>query len=308
VPLAALASRLQQVAHQKRTALADSVRLFQPATLIGWHRELVRRKWTYQPSCSPGRPPIAEELERWIVQIARENPGLGYKKLAGELRKLGFQVSKTTIGTVLQRHGILPAPERNRRGSSWRTFLTQYQRQFLACDFFTVETLGITTLYVLFFIEHATRRVYLAGCTKHPHEAWVVQQARQTTWALEDRPLPIRYLIHDHDTKFAESFDTVFESTGVEIIDPPFQAPNANAIAERWVRSLREECLDQVIILSEWHLRQVLKEYVTYYNTRRPHQGLRQESPLGLEVISQGPIQRRAILGGVINDYYREAA
>lgn len=307
VPLAALARRLQQVAHQGRTALADRGRLFQPATLIGWHRELVQRTWTIQPPC-PAGPPVTEEVEQWIVRIARENPGLGYEKLEGKLRKLGFQVSKTTIGTVLQRHGILPTPERRRQSSSWRTFLNHYQHQCLACDFFTVETVGFATLYVLFFIEHATRRVYLACCTAHPHEAWVVQQARQMTWALEGREMPIHYLIHDHDTKFTTAFDTVFASSRVEIIPPPFQAPNANALAERWGRSVREECLDPVIILSEWHLRQVLKEYVSYYNARRPHQGLPQASPLGLEVITKGPIQRRAVLGGIIQDYYRQVA
>jgi putative transposase len=309
VPLAALAVRLKDKASNARAALEESVRLFKPDTLISWHRAIVRRKWTYQQGRKPGRPPIDTELERWILQVAKDNPGLGYEKLAGELRKLGLEVSKTTVSTVLERHGIPPAPERGREGSSWRVFLNHYKDQFLACDFFTVETLTVQTLYVLFFLEHGTRRVHLAGCTAHPTGAWVTQQARQMTWELQDRELPIRYLIRDHDTKFTDAFDTVFEAEGVEIVDIPYQAPNANAFAERWVRSVREECLDKVIILNERHLRRVLHEYVEYYNTRRPHQGLEQDSPTGmLPVSQQGTVRYRNVLGGIIRDYYREAA
>ena len=163
VPLARLAVRLKKRARNGRAALESSVRLFRPATVIGWHQAIVRRKWTYQQGRKPGRPPIDVELESWILQVAKDNPGLGYEKLAGELRKLGFQVSKTTVSIVLERHGIPPAPERGRQGSSWRVFLNHYKDQFLACDFFTVETLTLPTLYVLFFLEHGTRRVHLAG-------------------------------------------------------------------------------------------------------------------------------------------------
>lgn len=239
--------------------------------------------------------------------MALDNPGLGYEKLEGEMRKLGFEVSYITIRNVLQRHGILPAPERSR--SSWRHFLNHYKDQFLACDFFTVETLTLKTLYVLFFIEHATRRVYLAGCTAHPDTAWVTQQARQITWELAEREPSIRYLIHDNDRKFTESFDRVFQSEEIEIIHTPFQAPNVNAFAERWVRSVREECLDKLLILNERHLRRVLAEYLAYHNERRPHQGLGQDSPLGLEPASnEGPIRYQNVLGGIIRDYYRDAA
>ena len=252
----------------------------------------------------PHSPPIDAELEQWILRVARDNPGLGYDKLKGELRKLGFKVSPTTIQIVLQRHGLPPALERSRSGSSWRTFLNHYKEQFLACDFLTVET-----LYVLFFIEHATRRVHLAGCTAHPDAVWVAQQARQMTWDLHDRDVPMRYLIHDHDTKFTGMFDAVFESEGIEIVNIPCEAPNANAIAERWVRSLREECLDRLIILNERHLHRVLTEYIAYYNARRPHQGIDQDNPLGLELASaEGSIRYRNVLGGLTRDYYREAA
>jgi len=309
VPLAALAVRLKERASHGRVAVEECVRLFKPDTVLGWHRAMVRKKWTYQQGRKPGRPPIDEELERWILRVARDNPGLGYEKLAGEMRKLGFKVSKTTVSTVLERHGIPPAPERNRRGSSWQVFLNHYKDQFLACDFFTVETLRLQTLYVLFFLEHGTRRVHLAGCTAHPNGQWVTQQARQRAWELQDRELPMRYLIRDHDTKFTDSFDTVFKSEGIEIVEIPYQAPNANAFTERWVRSVREECLDKVIILNERHLRRTLSEYVTYYNTRRPHQGLKQDSPFGIPSTSpHGPVRCRHVLGGIIRDYYREAA
>ncbi len=285
------------------------MRLFKPATVIGWHRELVRRKWTFQQKGHGGHPPIDAELAQWILRVAQDNPRLGYGKLKGELHKLGFKVSRTAIRSVLQQHGISPAPDRCRSSSSWRTFLNHYKDQFLACDFLTVETLTLQTFYILFFIEHGTRRVYLAGCTAHPDSTWVSQQARQMTWELQDREVPMRYLIHDHDTKFAGLFDTVFEAEGIEIVDLPFEAPNANAIAERWVRSVREECLDRLIILNERHLRCVLNEYIAYYNARRPHQGIEQDSPLGLEPASpKGSIRYREVLGGIIRDYYRVAA
>jgi putative transposase len=301
--------RLNERARNGRAALEASVRLFKPTTVIGWHQAIVRRKWTYQQRRKPGRPPIDTDLEHWILQVAKDNPGLGYEKLAGELHKLGFTVSKTTVSVVLERHGVPPAPKRGREGSSWRVFLNHYKDQFLACAFFTVETLGLKTLYILFFLAHSTRRVHLAGCTAHSSGAWVTQQARQMTWAVQDRELPMRYLIHDHDTKFTDAFDTVFEAEGVEIVDIPYQAPNANAFAERWVRSVREECLDKVIILNERHLRRVLHEYIEYYNTRRPHQGLEQDSPVGmLPASQQGSVRYREVLGGIIRDYYREAA
>jgi putative transposase len=241
------------------------------------------------------------------VRLAREN-GWGNERIEGELLKLGYAISDETVANILRRHGIPPVPERD-TSPSWCHLMTHYKDQLLACDFFTVETLSLQTLYVLVFIEIGTRRVHLAGCTAHPTGAWVTQQARQMTWALQDRELPMRYLIHDHDTKFTDSFDIVFESEGVELVDIPCHAPNANAHAERWVRTVREECLDKVIILNERHLRRVLHEYIAYYNTRRPHQGLEQDSPTGmLPASQQGKVGYRKVLGGIIRDYYREAA
>jgi putative transposase len=293
-------------AHRK---LEDSLLLFKPATVLGWHRELVRRKWTFKAERKPGRPPIDAAGKQWIIRMANDNPGLGFDKLEGELRKLGFTVSATTIRTVLLQHGIPTMPERRRKSSSWRTFLNHYTQQFLACDFSTVETAWLKTVYVLFFIELSTRRVYLAGCTTHPDAACVVQHARQMTWALEDRELPMRFLIHDRDSKFPHGFDTVFRAQDIKIIRTPVRAPNANAVAERWVRSVREECLDWLLIWNEQHLRRVLLEYVQYYNQRRPHQGLRQQSPIPRQPEPlHVPIKYRNVLGGIIRDYYRDAA
>jgi putative transposase len=240
------------------------------------------------------------------VRLARENPRFGSGKRVGELRKLGYRVGRSTVRDVLKRHHIPPAPQRGRVGGNWRTFLNHYKGQLLACDFFTVETLWLKTLYVLFFIELETRRVYLAGCTSEPTSAWV---ARQLTWALQDSPPPKRFLIHNRDTKFASAFDAVFEAEGLKIIRTPYQAPNANAFAERWVRSVREECLDHLLLLSENHVRRVLREYVTYYNEARPHQGIQQGTPIPMPTCTnQGAIRRREVLGGLIHDYSREAA
>jgi transposase InsO family protein len=176
----------------------------------------------------------------------------------------------------------------------------------LACDFFTIETATVKTRYVLFFIELGT--LHVSGCPQHPDLSWVAQQARQLCWNLDSCGRPMRFLIHDNDTTFTTSFDAVFQSTGLEIIHTPLHAPNANAIAERFVRTVRQECLDQLVILNERHLRRVLKEYADFYSTRRPHQGLAQQCPVPLVFPSeQGSIQRRDVLGGIVHDYRRAA-
>ena len=185
--------------------------------------------------------------------------------------------------------------------------MTHYREQLLACDFFTVETIRLKTLYVLFFIELGTRRVHFAGVTAQPNQLWVTQQARQMIWKLEAETTGLRVLIHDNDRKFISTFDAIFETEGFQVIRTPYQAPNANAHAERWVRSVREECLDLILIINAPHLRRVLREYIEdYYNVARPHQGLAQKIPVpSLARPKSGPVRRRPILGGLINDYYR---
>jgi putative transposase len=303
--LAVLTARLKQAMNRPASQLRDVIRILQPETVLSWHRELVRRKWTFKRKAQGGRPRISKELEALIVRLARENSRWGYGKIEGELLKLGFTVSASTVRNVLNRHGILPAPVRY--GSiGWRHLMRHYRQQLLACDFFTVETIWLQTLYVLFFIELGTRRVYLAGVTAHPDGWWVAQQARQIVWTLEEGGADVRILLHDNDSKFTAPFDTVFQAEGLHVIHTPFQAPNANSVAERWVRSVREECLDYLLILNQAHLQRVLNTFIGYYNTARPHQGLPQQSPIPRSLVhNSGPVQRREVLGGVIGDYYR---
>jgi putative transposase len=302
--LAVLTARLKQVTQRPASKLRDIIRIFQPETILKWHRELVRRKWLQKQNPQGGRPRISQELEDLIVQMAQENTRWGYGKIKGELSKLGFTVSEPTVRNVLKRHHIVPAPERG--SSSWCHLISHYKEQLIACDFFTVETLTLNTLYVLFFIELGSRKVHFAGVTANPNEMWVTQQARQLMWELGERNPPYRFLIRDRDKKFVEAFDTVFQSEGMKVVLTPARAPNANAYAERWVRTVREECLDHLLILNQAHLRRVLKRYVEYYNEARPHQGIGQRIPVPPEQSpGNGAVAHRKVLGGIINDYYR---
>ena len=304
--LSVLADRLKLISGRSTSKRSDIIRIFQPETVLRWHRELVRLKWTYERKNKGGRPLIDQELKSLILRLAKENPRWGYGKIEGELLKLGFKVSQTTIQKTLRRHHILPAPVRG--GTiGWRNLMSHYKEQILATDFFTVETIRLRTLYVLFFIEPGTRRVHISGVTTNPDGAWTAQQARQLVWKMEDRKNEFHFLIHDNDTKFTDKFDAVFCSEGLHVIHTPYQAPNANAFAERWVRTVREECLDHVLILNETHLRNVLREYVEdYYNSARPHQGIGQGIPWPRgQPVGSGAVQKRKVLGGIINDYYR---
>src|SRR5215210_5198430 len=307
--LAVLTAKLAHRTAGPRARLDQLLLLFKPETVLKWHRELVRRKWTVRRQRAGGRPATPAEVEELILRLARDNAGWGYSRIHGELTKLGYRLGRSTVRDVLKRHGVSPAPERRRQGSTWRAFLRRHQDQILACDFFTVETLFLKTVYVLFFIEFGTRRVHLAGCTTNPTAAWVTQQARHLSWQLQDGKITARSLIHDRDSKFVPSFDAVFRSEGVEIVRTPYRAPTANAIAERWVGSVRRECLDHLLILSEMHLRHVLTAYIAYYNEARPHQGLDQQTPVPrAAAVGEGPIQRRDSLGGLLREYYRNAA
>ena len=306
--LAVLTMKLRTSANYTVEQLRQSIRIFQPKTVLGWHRQLVKRKWTYNQTGRGGRPRTDRELENLVVRMARENDDFGYDRIQGELEKLGYIISDEGVANILRRHGIPPAPDRG--GSpSWRHLRTHYKDQILACDFFTVETLFLKTVNVLFFIEIGSRRVHFAGCTTNPTGGWVTQQARQITWELDDANLSFRFLIRDRDGKFTEAFDTVFRSEGMKIIRTPRRAPDANSHAERYVRTVRSECLDKIIIVNQAHLRSVLTEYIQFYNERRPHQGISQQSPIiRLPEERKGSVQKRPILGGIINDYYRMAA
>jgi transposase InsO family protein len=302
--LSVLAVKLKTISSKTTSQLQNVIRIFQPETVLRWHRKLVRMKWTYQRENKGGRPSISKELENLILKLAQENPRWGYGKIQGELIKLCFQVSQSTIRNILDRNGIQPASVRN--GSiGWRHLMEHYKNQILACDFFTIETIWLQTIYVLFFIELGSRQVRIAGISPNPNEIWITQQARQLIWELQENDSSSRFLIHDNDRKFTKAFDAIFKSEGIHFINTPFQAPNANAHAERWVRTVREECLDHILIMNIYHLRRVLAEFSNYYNKSRPHQGIEQQTPISNQLSSEGVIHRRKILGGIINDYYR---
>jgi transposase InsO family protein len=280
--------------------------LVTPATLLRWHRELVRRRWTYrrEPRVQTGLDPALVEL---VLRLARENSRWGYLRICGECAKLGMRVSATSVRNILRRHGLGPAPRRS--GPSWTQFLRSQAAGVLACDFFTVETVGLTRMYVLFFIELERRRVWLGGVTAHPTGEWVTQQARNLAMALAERAIPVTLLVRDRDTKFLGSFDAVFVADGVRVVKTPVRAPRANAYAERWVRSIRAECLDWILIWNRRHLKRVLSAYVAHYNFARPHRGLGLEVPVAPDELPRptGPIERVDVLGGLIHEYQHAA-
>jgi putative transposase len=243
-----------------------------------------------------------------VLRLARENPRWGYQRIVGELAGVGVRVSATTVAKILRRAGVPPAGARARLG--WRQFLRAHAQSMLACDFFTVETLWLGRLYVLFFIELGSRRVHVAGYTANPDGLWTMQQARQLAWSLQERPSPLRFLIHDRDSKFTASFDEVFRSEGINVIHTPVRAPQANAYAERFVRTVRTECLDWILIVGRRHLEAVLRIYVQHYNRERPHRGLALQppEPSKLNSLCDADVRRRDRLGGVLHEYYRAAA
>ena len=280
--------------------------LVTPRTLLRWHQALVRRKWR-QPGRRAGRPPLAAETREAVLRLAQENPRWGHRRICGELAKLGLSVSPTTVRRLLAGAGLEPAPRR--AGPSWREFLRSQAAGIVACDFFTVETILLRRFYVLFFIAHASRRVWFAGCTKNPTGEWVTQQARNL--GLDFAEQGVRFLIRDRDSKYSGRFDEVFRSESIRVVKTPVRAPKANAIAERFVRTVRVECLDRLLILNRRHLEHVLRVYTDHYNRQRPHRTLRLAPPEPEERCERSPaaaIQRRDRLGGLIHEYYRAAA
>jgi putative transposase len=278
----------------------------QPDTLLRWHRDLVRRRWAY-PHRRPGRPSVPSGTVSLVLRLAKENPTWGYRRICGELATMGATLAPSSVWAVLKRHGVDPSPRRS--GPTWARFCRAQAKGLIACDFFSVDTVLLRRLYVLFFIELDTRMVHLAGITANPAGAWVTQQARNFCFGLAEQASPAKFLIRDRDTKFTASFDAVFSAEGIRIIKTPVRAPRANAVAERFVGTVRREGLDRVLVFGRRHLEAVLAEYLAHYNTHRPHRSLHQRAPrpagdaVPIASVDASQIQRTDVLGGLIHEY-----
>ncbi len=307
---------LAEIAHRLgRKALEDVANVVKPDTLMGWYQRLVARKFDGSTSRRyPGRPRIDDEIEQLVVRMAKENSDWGYDRIVGAMANLGYTLSEQMVGDILKRQGIPPAQER-RRTTTWADFIRAHLSVLAGTDFFSVEVLtlrGLVTYYVLFFIHLESRRVEIAGITPHANEAWMKQIARNVTmdeWGfLESR----RYLIHDRDTKFTDSFRLIVKSGHVEPLKLPARSPNLNAYAERWVKSVKDECLSKLILFGEKSLRRALCEYLLHFHTERNHQG--KDNILLFPVATKaGNCAGRSVnckerMGGLLKYYHREAA
>ena len=295
-----------------RKILADVATIVTPETLLAWHRRLIAQKYDGSGRRGPGRPRTVGVTENLVVRMAEENRGWGYRRIQGALSNLGHELARSTIAEILQRHGIQPAPERTRK-TTWKEFLTRHWDLIVATDFFTVEVWtkqGLQRFLVLFFIDLATRKVEIAGIAPVVNGLWMSQIARNLTDADDGVLAGKRYLIHDRDPLFTAEFLRTLDTTGVKSVKLPPRSPNLNAHAERFVRGIKESCLDRMIFFGEASLRTAIWNFVEHYHTERNHQGLSnriicpEEGHLG----ASGAIQRRQRLGGTLNYYYRAAA
>jgi len=298
--------------HLRRRVLQEIGTLVSPDTLLAWHRRLIARKYDGQNRRGPGRPPVTAEIRQLVVRMATENRDWGYTRIQGALVNLGHDVGRGTIATILKQHGIEPAPERQKR-TTWQEFLKAHWDVLAAADFFTVEVwtaMGLTRYIVFFVIELATRRVHIAGIASEPDSAWVVQCGRQLTDPVDGFPAGKRFLLHDRGPLFTEVFRETLAATSVETVRLPPKSPNLNAFAERFVRSIKESCLNRLILVGEAWLRRAVREFVAHYHQERNHQGLGNLLifPSSVQARHDDPIVCRARLGGLLKFYHRPAA
>jgi transposase InsO family protein len=297
-----------------RQALAEVASLVTPDTILAWHRQVVAQKFDgSQQRKALRRPKIDAALEALVVRLAQENRSWGYDRIVGALANLGYTVSDQTVGNILKRHGIAPAPERQTT-TTWKEFIRTHMDVLVATDFFTAEVCtlgGLVTYYVLFFIHLGSRKVPIAGMTPHPHEAWMMQIARNLTMERWGFLSPGQYLIHDRDGKYCPAFQQLIDTAGVTCVPLPPRSPNLNAYAERWVRSVKQECLSQLILFGEASLRHALTQYVEHFHHERNHQG--RGNVLLFPAVNpaperEGSLQCRERLGGLLKYDAREAA
>ncbi len=292
-----------------RAVLAGVATLVTPDTILAWHRRLVARKWTYADGAH-GNAAAMKAITKHVVRMAKENPSWGYDRLQGALKNVGHTVCPNTIKRILLRNGIKPAPDRGRR-TPWNAFIKAHARAIFAADFFTTEvwtTRGLVTHYTLFVIHHATRAVRIVGTTVHPGELFMDQVAKLLVDPVDGVLRRARFLIMDRDSKFTATFRAILEETGVQTLLSPACAPNCNAFAERFVKSIKDECLDRMIFFGTTSLDRALREYEAHFLEERNHQGIGNELIDPVLGDAEGVVARRERLGGLLNYYYRRAA
>jgi putative transposase len=297
-----------------RQALQQVARVAKPDTILAWYRKLIAQKFDGSKQRRyPGRPSMNGETIKLVLRMARENTGWGYDRITGALDNLGYCISDQTVGNILRRFGIEPAPRR-RQQMNWAEFIRSHMAVLAGIDFFTVEVLtwrGLKTYYVLFFLHLETRRVTIAGITRHPTEQWMTQMARNAVHEIDGVLRPIRFALHDRDSKFCASFRAMLRSGGVQPLLLPAQSPNLNAFAERWVRSIKSECLSKLILFGEASLRRATTEFASHYHYERNHQGkanlLLFPAPGYSRACGSTPIRCQERLGGLLKYYSRAA-
>ena len=304
-----LATKVRKIGLQRLREIAT---LVTPRTLLAWHQRLIARKYDGRGERSPGRPSTPGEVRDLILRMAVENRTWGYTRIQGALQNPGHEIGRGTIAKVLKEAGVDPAPGRQ-KGTTWREFLRTHWEVLAAADFFCVAVwtaLGLVRYHVLFVIRLATREVHIAGIIPEPSGLWMKQMARNLTGGMDGFLIGCRYLIHDRASLFSEDFRMILKAAGIESVRLPARSPNLNAFAERFVRSIKESCLDRMILIGESSLHRATTQFVVHYHQERNHRGLGNKliRPEFSPLPNEGSIRHRKRLGGLLNYYYREAA